>query len=329
MSDNILLEQEGPIATLTINRPEKRNAVDNKTVEELDEALGLIEGNRELRVLILTGSGEKAFVAGADLNELKLRDTVLGRTETRRRQEVYTRIEQLEIPSIAAVNGWALGTGLELALCCTLRIASAKAKMGQPEVRLGITPGAGGTQRLPRLIGLGRAMEMILTGDPVTADQALAMGLVNRVCSPEDLMATAREFAGALAARPKLAVQYCKEAVLRFSEGSLAEGLAHESYLHALSCGLRVLRRGTGTTCAYAACRCSSARRVGANAIRMRNWRRIGSSTSQLPRMIVQKAASFARNRWKLIVFSAACLESAHAVPAGQPAPATRILHLR
>jgi enoyl-CoA hydratase len=244
MFDNILLEMDGPIAVLTINRPDKRNAINNQTVEELDEALSRIEKNPDIRVLILTGAGEKAFVAGADLNELKMRDTVLGRTETRRRQEVYTRIEQLEIPSIAAVNGWALGTGLELALCCTLRIASANAKMGQPEVRLGITPGAGGTQRLPRLVGMGRAMEMILTGDPVTADQALAMGLVNRVCPPEDLIAAAREVADTIAARPKLAVQYCKEAVLRYSQGSLAEGLAHESYLHALSCGTADKKEG-------------------------------------------------------------------------------------
>jgi enoyl-CoA hydratase len=249
MFDNILLEMEGTIAVLTINRPDKRNAVNNQTVEELDAALDSIEKNRELRVLILTGAGEKAFVAGADLNELKLRDTILGRTETRRRQEVYTRIEQLEIPSIAAVNGWALGTGLELALCCTLRIASARAKMGrakmgQPEVRLGITPGAGGTQRLPRLIGMGRAMEMILTGDPVDADQALVMGLVNRVCPPEDLMKTVREVADAITDRPKLAVQYCKEAVLRYSQGSLSEGLAHESYLHALSCGTADKKEG-------------------------------------------------------------------------------------
>jgi len=244
MFDNILLETDGPRALITINRPEKRNAINNQTVDELDEALTRIEKNPDLRVLILTGAGEKAFVAGADLNELKLRDTILGRSETRRRQEVYTRIEQLEIPSIAALNGWALGTGLELALCCTLRIASAVAKMGQPEVRLGITPGAGGTQRLPRLIGMGRAMEMILTGDPVTADQALAMGLVNRICPPEDLLATTREVADAIAARPKLAVQYCKEAVLRYSQGSLAEGLAHESYLHALSCGTEDKKEG-------------------------------------------------------------------------------------
>jgi len=247
MFENILLEIDGPIATLTINRPEKRNAVNNATVEEIDQALGQVEANPDLRVLILTGAGEKAFVAGADIKELDLRDTILGRTETRRRQEVYTRIEQLEIPSIAAINGWALGTGLELTMVCTLRVASSNAKMGQPEVKLGIIPGAGGTYRLPRLVGMGRAMEMILTGVPVTADEALAMGLVNRVVPPEKLMEEVRTLAKTIAALPKLAVQYAKEAVLRCVEGSLVEGLAHESYLHALACGTQDKKEGVAS----------------------------------------------------------------------------------
>jgi enoyl-CoA hydratase len=247
MFENIRLEIEGPIATLTINRPEKRNAVNNATVEEIDQALDQVEANGDLRVLILTGAGEKAFVAGADIKELDKRDTLLGRSETRRRQEVYTRIEQLEIPSIAAINGWALGTGLELTLVCTLRIASAAARMGQPEVKLGIIPGAGGTYRLPRLIGMGRAMEMILTGEPVNAEEALAMGLVNRVVPPEKLMEEVRALAETIAARPKLAVQYAKEAVLRCVEGSLTEGLAHESYLHALSCGTEDKKEGVAS----------------------------------------------------------------------------------
>lgn len=237
MYTNILYETEGPIATLTINRPRKRNAVNNATVEEIDQALTQVENNPDLRVLILTGAGEKAFVAGADIHELDKRDTIRGRSETRRRQEIYTRIEQLEIPSIAAINGWALGTGLELAMACTLRVASAKAALGQPEVKLGIIPGAGGTQRLPKLVGLGRAMEIILTGDPVSAEQALALGLVNRVVEPGQLMEEVTNLARTLASRPKLALQYAKEAVLRSAGGSLAEGLAHESYLHALSCG--------------------------------------------------------------------------------------------
>lgn len=237
MFENIKLEYEGPIALLTINRPEKRNAVNNATVEEIDGALSEIEKNEGTRVLILTGAGDKAFVAGADISELARRDTLLGRTETRRRQEVYTRIEMLEIPSIAAINGFALGTGLELAMACTLRVASSSSRLGQPEVKLGITPGAGGTQRLPRLVGMGRAMEMILIGDPVTAEQALAIGLVNRVVAPEALIEETKKLAAAVSQNPKMAVQYAKEAVLRYNEGSFAAGMAHESYLHALSCG--------------------------------------------------------------------------------------------
>ncbi len=244
MYTNILYETDGPIATLTINRPQKRNAVNNATVEEIDQALAQVENDPDLRVLILTGAGEKAFVAGADIRELDKRDTIRGRTETRRRQEVYTRFEQLEIPSIAAINGWALGTGLELAMACTLRVASATALLGQPEVKLGIIPGAGGTQRLPKLVGVGRAMEIILTGDPVSAEQALAMGLVNRVVEPGQLMQEVAKLARTLASRPKLALQYAKEAVLRSTEGSLAEGLAHESYLHALSCGTQDKKEG-------------------------------------------------------------------------------------
>lgn len=244
MFENIIFESDGPLATLVINRPEKMNAVNNATAEEIDRALDKVSKNSELRVLILTGAGAKAFVAGADIYELAKRDTLLGRSESRHRQEIYTRIEQLEIPSIAAINGWALGTGLELAMACTIRLASERAKLGQPEVKLGIIPGAGGTQRLPKLVGMGRAMEMILTGDPVDAQRAYEMGLVNSVVAPDELMTAARSLAKTLTARPKMAVQYGKEAVLRFAEGSLAEGLAHESYLHALSCGTQDKKEG-------------------------------------------------------------------------------------
>ena len=244
MFENIKLEIDGPIATLTFNRPEKLNAVNAPTVDELDQALEQIEANQDLRVLILTGAGEKAFVAGADIHELDKRDTIMGRTATRRRQAVYTRIEQLEIPSIAALNGWTLGTGLEIAMSCSMRIASQKAKLGQPEVKLGITPGAGGTQRLPRLVGMGRAMEMVLTGDPITAERAMAIGLVNRVVEPDKVLEEARKLAETIAARPRLAIQYSKDAVYQACEGSLAEGLAHESYLHALSCGTEDKKEG-------------------------------------------------------------------------------------
>ncbi|MBN2497089.1 MAG: enoyl-CoA hydratase/isomerase family protein [Deltaproteobacteria bacterium] len=235
---NLLLDVDADgIAVLTVNRPEKRNALDDATIDELDRALAEIEADESVRVLILTGAGEKAFVAGADIHELVERDPILARKVTRRRQEVYTRIEELPIPSIAAINGWAMGTGLEIAMACTLRIAAKSARMGQPEIKLGIIPGAGGTQRLPRLVGMGFAMELVLTGEPISADQALVMGLVNRVVKTDVLRDEALELARMLAKRPRLALQYAKEAVLRSAEGSLADGLAHESYLHALACG--------------------------------------------------------------------------------------------
>jgi len=244
MFERLLFDKDGAVATLTVNRPQVRNAADQATVEEIDRALALVEAEASLRVLIVTGAGDKAFVAGADVGELKERDTVSGRLHTRRRQEVLTRLEQLEIPSIAAVNGWAMGFGLELAMACTLRVAADTAKLGQPEVKLGIIPGAGGTQRLPRLVGLARAMEMILTGEPVDAGAALAMGLVNRVVPLGQLRDEVRTLAATLASRPKLALQYAKEAVLRSGDGSLAEGLAHESDLHALSCGTHDKQEG-------------------------------------------------------------------------------------
>jgi len=244
MYKNLLLEREGAIATLTFNRPEKMNAVDAATVEELDRALNEIEADANVRVLILKGAGDKAFVAGADINELEKRDFIRGRTETRRRQEVYGRIEKLEIPSIALLQGWTLGTGLEIAMCCTLRLASTRAKLGQPEIKLGIIPGAGGTQRLVRLVGLGRALELVLTGEPVEAQRAYEMGLVNRVVEPEKLLEEGRKLAELLVSRPRLGLQYAKEAVYRALEGSLEAGLARESYLHALACASEDKREG-------------------------------------------------------------------------------------
>ena len=241
---NVELQLDGSIGRLTFNRPDKFNAVDAATVDELDAALNRVEADAGLRVLIVTGAGPKAFVAGADINELKERDNILGRSASRRRQEVYSRLERLEIPTIAALNGWTLGTGLEVAMCCTLRVASSKAKLGQPEVKLGIIPGAGGTQRLARLVGLGRALELVLTGEPVSAQRAYEMGLVNRVVEPDQLMDEVKKLAELLASRPRLALQYAKDAVYRSLDGSLEAGLAHESYLHALSCASEDKREG-------------------------------------------------------------------------------------
>ena len=172
MYKTLIYEKKGNIGVLTINRPEKLNALSNELTEELKRFLDGVENDDGLRVLVMTGAGEKAFMAGADIKELVDRDALVGRRVSRTRQTIFSRIENLPIPVIAAVNGYALGGGLELALACSIRICSEQAQFGAPEVKLGIIPGDGGTQRLPRLVGLGRAMEMILTGDFIDAQEA-------------------------------------------------------------------------------------------------------------------------------------------------------------
>jgi len=236
MYKTIAYEKKENIGLLTINRPEKMNAISQELTAELSQLLDEIEDDDELRVLVITGAGDKAFVAGADINELVDRDARLGRKVSRERQEIFSRIENLHVPVIAAVNGYALGGGLELALACSIRICSEKAQFGAPEVKLGIIPGDGGTQRLPRLVGQGRAMEMIITGDFIDAEEAYRIGLVNKVFPPEKLKEKAMELAQKIASRPPLAVRYAKEAVNRSQEGDTASGFALESYLHALCC---------------------------------------------------------------------------------------------
>jgi enoyl-CoA hydratase len=236
MYKTIAYEKKENIGLLTINRPEKMNAISQELTKELSQLLDEIENDDELRVLVITGAGDKAFVAGADIKELVDRDARIGRRVSRERQEIFSRIENLHVPVIAAVNGYALGGGLELALACSIRICSEKAQFGAPEVKLGIIPGDGGTQRLPRLVGLGRAMEMIITGDFIDAQEAHRTGLVNKVFPSEKLMGEAMELAQKIASRPPLAVRYAKEAVNRSQEGDSASGFALESYLHALCC---------------------------------------------------------------------------------------------
>ena len=236
MYKTLIYEKKDTIGVLTINRPEKLNALSNELIDELAQFLDEMENDEELRILVITGAGEKAFVAGADIQELVDRDALLGRKVSRTRQEIFSRIENLPIPVIAAVNGYALGGGLELALACSIRICSDRAQFGAPEVKLGIIPGDGGTQRLPRLVGLGRAMEIVLTGDFIDAQEAYRIGLVNQVISHDELMEKAMALAQKIAKRPPLAVRYAKEAVNRSQEGDAISGYALESYLHALTC---------------------------------------------------------------------------------------------
>jgi enoyl-CoA hydratase len=196
-------------------------------------------------VLILTGAGEKAFIAGADINELSQQTPVNGREFTLYGQEIIHRLETLGRPTIAAINGFALGGGCEVALACTLRIASRNAKLGQPEVKLGIIPGYGGSQRLPRLCGKGVAHELILTGEMITADEALRVGLVNRVVEPGELLATAEAIAKKIIANAPVAVKYALEAVERGMEMPQEEGLYLEATLFGLCCATQDMREGT------------------------------------------------------------------------------------
>lgn len=244
MYKHINFEKKKNIGLLTLNRPEARNALCNDMVEELDDLIKSIEIDDTVKVLIITGAGEKAFMAGADIKELDKRNFINGRMQTKRRQEVFNKISELSIPSIAAINGYALGAGLELALSCSIRIASDKAKFGSPEVNLGIIPGDGATQRLSRIIGLGRAMNMILTGDIIDVEKAYQYGLVTRVSSDSQLLIEATEIADKLMKKAPLAIQYAKEAVNKSLDVPLAVGLVLESYLHALVCASEDKKEG-------------------------------------------------------------------------------------
>ena len=242
----LIIEKEESIGLLTLNRPEM-NALCNEMVEELDNAINAIEQDKEIKVLIITGAGNKAFMAGADISELDKRDFIMGRQQTKRRQDVYNRISNLRVPTIAAVNGYALGAGLELALACSIRIASDKARFGAPEVNLGIIPGDGATQRLPKVIGLGRAMHMIITGEMITAEKALQYGLVTIIVPPGELLSSAKEIAKTIMKKAPLAVMFAKEAVNTSFDASLNIGLNIESYLHALTCASQDKKEGVET----------------------------------------------------------------------------------
>lgn len=243
--ENLLLELDAGIAVLTVNRPERLNALNRTTVDSLDRFFTDAADDSDIRAVIVTGAGGRSFVAGADIEEVSGFNALEGRTWGLRGQAMLRRIEETGKPVIAAINGYALGGGLELAMACHIRIASARAQLGQPELKLGIVPGFGGTQRLPRLVGKGRAIEMLLTGDPVGAEEAHAMGLVNRVVEPESLLVEARRLAGRILRNGPLAIALTLQAVNRGIEMPLAEALEWEVSQYALSCATEDVREGT------------------------------------------------------------------------------------
>ena len=212
MYQTLRYEKQENIGILTINRPEALNALNSTVIGDLEQAITEVEKDAELGALIITGEG-RSFVAGADIGEQLPLDVAGGRKWGQRGSALMRRIEKLEIPTIAAVNGFALGGGCELSMACDIRIASEKAKFGQPEVGLGITPGFGGTQRMPRICGTAHAMELILTADTINAQQALEIGLVSKVVAPDALMDTALELANKIASKAQVAIRAAKQAV--------------------------------------------------------------------------------------------------------------------
>ena len=243
--DNLLLERDGAVATITINRPKVLNALNTATIDELRRAILELKADAGVHVAILTGAGEKSFVAGADINELAVQTPTGGREHALAGQHVFDLIENMGKPVIAAINGFALGGGCELAMACTLRLAADTARLGQPEISLGLIPGYAGTQRLPRLVGKGRAMEMILTGAPVSADEAYRIGLVNRVVPAADLLAEAKKLATQLAASAPIAMRYIINAINKGVEMGFAEACQYEATLFGLVASTDDMREGT------------------------------------------------------------------------------------
>jgi enoyl-CoA hydratase len=243
--DTLLLARDGAVATITLNRPAALNALNRQTIDELRRAVLEVRQDESVRVLVVTGAGEKAFVAGADIKELAEGTPLDGREIALRGQHVFDLIENLGKPSIAAINGFALGGGCELAMSCTFRVAADTAKLGLPETSLGIIPGYGGTQRLPRLVGRDRALDLILTGRMVPAEEALNIGLVTRVVPAALLAEEVRGFSQTLASRPPVAVRLAMDAVNRGVEMGLGDGCALEATLFGLVTATDDMKEGT------------------------------------------------------------------------------------
>jgi len=243
--DNLLLEQSGAVAIVTVNRPKVLNALNAPTLDELRRVALQMKHDDSVRVVVLTGAGEKSFIAGADINELAVQTPVSGREHALRGQHVFDLFENLGKPVIAAINGYALGGGCELAMACTLRVAADTAKIGQPEINLGILPGYAGTQRLARLVGKGKAMELILTGGQITAAEAERIGLVNRVVPAASLMSEVRALAASLANNAPIAMRYIINAINKGLEMPFAEACVFEATLFGLVAATEDMREGT------------------------------------------------------------------------------------
>ena len=242
--ENLLVEQAGAILTVTVNRPKAGNALNKATLGELERVVLAVRDDASVRAVIVTGSGDKFFVAGADINELKENTPLSAKAVARRGQELFSSIERLGKPVVAAINGFCLGGGLELATACTFRTASKNAQLGLPEVKLAVIPGYGGTQRLPRLVGIGRAMELILTGEPIAADEALRIGLVNHVYEPAELLPKTREIVDKILQRGPVAVRFALEVAYRGLDVPLDEGLNAETNLFGLLATTNDMREG-------------------------------------------------------------------------------------
>lgn len=243
--NTVLLERRHGYAVLTLNRPDKLNSLNIELLNDLSQALRECKDDTSVRVVVITGAGPKAFAAGADIAELHAQDGITGRSFAERGQAVLTQIERLGKPVVAAVNGFALGGGCELAMACHIRFASDAARFGQPEINLGIIPGYGGTQRLVRLVGSAKALELILTGDMISADEAHRLGLVNRVVPSAELIAHTEAFAATLASKAPIALAACLEATLAATDLSLLEGLYLEASMFGRTCGTSDFKEGT------------------------------------------------------------------------------------